>query len=292
MSVAADTNGRSHTYHAEASVLEGHLELPLEQQIKPQAYAKLNPEGGYLSQHAKDYKLEGVISFRSAYTQVAGNLDVKPRRGWTTLVTSVVEGLNILDVLTADRVVGQIATEHPLVGYVPSISFLGTRFDNLRIAGHPVKLEVDPNILGARPLDDTSYTTNAGVIDRVSTQYKRMSEQHPLPDDLQQQYNQLASTLGKSGAVECSLVNQCSLSHPAAPGQPGLCFGHVIKVPGFGTITLAKLRLIYEEAKEEGQPDVIKKTTTHLTMIDLKLGCAVAGCGSAAVLSTNGHTHP
>jgi len=292
MSTLADTNGRTHTYHAEAWVLDGHLQLPLEQEIKRQAYANLNPEGGYLSQHAKDYKLEGVISFRSAYTQVAGNLDVKKDKGWTTLVTSVVEGLNILDVLTADRVVGQISTEHPLKGYIPSISFLGTRFENLRIAGHPIKLEVDPNILGARPEDDTSYTTNAGVAASVSKQYQRMSEQQPLPADLQEQYDKLKSTLGKSGAVECSLVNQASFAHPASPGQPGLCFGHVIKVPGFGTITLAKLNLLYEEIKQEGMPDVIKKTTSHLTMIDLKLGCSVAGNGSVAALSTNGSSHP
>jgi len=64
----------------------------------------------------------------------------------------------VLDVLTADRVVGQIITEHPLVGYVPIISFLGTRFENLRIAGHPVELDLDLNILGDKPARPTALT--------------------------------------------------------------------------------------------------------------------------------------
>ncbi len=58
-----------------------------------------------------------------AYTQVAGNRSTKSGQGWTTLTTSVIEGLNVLDVVTADRVVGQTITEHPLEGYVPSDQF-------------------------------------------------------------------------------------------------------------------------------------------------------------------------
>jgi len=66
------------------------------------------------------------------------------------LTSSVIEGLNILDVITADRIVGQTITNHPLVGYVPSISFLGTRFENLRIAGNPVELDLNHDIFGPR----------------------------------------------------------------------------------------------------------------------------------------------
>ena len=94
----------------------------------------------------------GDLSYEAAHTQVAGNRETKPGHdGYTTLVTSVVEGLNILDVVTADLVVAQISTDHPLVGYVPSITFLGTRFENLRIAGHKVdELEMCLDIFGKR----------------------------------------------------------------------------------------------------------------------------------------------
>ena len=280
----SETNGRTHTYHAEATVLEGHLRLPLTQEIKPQAHAKLPDEGGYIAQRAENYRLEGVISFRSAYTQVAGNRDVKPGHGWATLTTTAIEGLNVLDVLTADRVVGQIITGHPLVGYVPSISFLGTRFENPRIAGHPVELNLDLDLFGAKPANDAAYTLDPAVVGRVSRQYDRIREHQDLPADLLERYNRLSSTLGSREAVKCSLVNH------AAGAYPGLCFGHVITIPDFGKIILAKLTLTHEDFKQEtGVPE---KTTVRLTMIDLQLGCAIAGSVLIGTLSTNGGTKP
>jgi hypothetical protein len=278
------TNGRTHAYHAEASVLDGHLELPLVQQIHPQAYSKLPEKGGYIAQRAENYRLESVISYRSAYTQVAGNRDVKPGRGWATLTTSVVEGLNILDVLTADRVVCQIMTEHPLKGYVPSISFLGTRFENLRIAGQPVDVYMDLDIIGSRPEDDTAYTKDSGFINRVAGQYSRILEQQQLPPELHEKYNLLSKGLGGREAVECSLVNRASGVYP------GLCFGNVITIPHFGRVTLGKLTLHHEDFKPE--TDIPEKTTVRLTMIDLKFGCAVAGRGGVGNGSTNGGTTP
>jgi hypothetical protein len=280
----SETNGRTHNYHAEATVLEGHLQLPLTQEIKPQAYAKLSEHGGYISQRAENYRLEAAISFRSAYTQVAGNRDVKPGHGWATLTTTVIEGLNVLDVLTADRVVGQISTEHPLVGYVPSISFLGTRFENLRIAGHPVEVDLDLGIVGSKPENDAAYTTDSALLGRVSNQYNSIIGHQDLPPELHERYNRLSSTLGSREAVECSLV------HHATGGYPGNCFGHVITVPNFGKITLAKLTLKHEDFKPEtGVPE---KTTVHLAMIDMKLGCAIKGGAGVGSASTNGKNWP
>jgi hypothetical protein len=280
----SETNGRTHTYHAEATLLDGHLTLPLVEAIKPQGNAKLREDGGYLSQRLKDYRLESVISIRSGHTQVAGNRDVKPHRGWATLTTSVVEDLNVLDVLTADRVVCQIATEHPLVGYVPSISFLGTRFENLRIAGHPVDLKMALDIVGPKPTNDAAYSSDHGFIDRVSSQYKNIRGHSDLPPELHERYNQLSSTLVKAETVECSLVNH------ADGGYPGHGFGHVIDVPNFGRITLAKLTLHHEDFKTG--TNIPEKTTLRLTMIDLKLGCPIAGAMGVASVSSNGGSHP
>jgi len=134
-----------HLYHAEATVLKGHLHLPLSPYIHPQAFARLPEEGGYISQHAHDYRLEHVIAYSRAYTQVAGNQEIKKGRGFNTLSTAVVEGLNVLDVVTADRVVAQLSTEHPLQRgkHTPRISLLGTRF-----AKKPIELDVPVMITG------------------------------------------------------------------------------------------------------------------------------------------------
>jgi hypothetical protein len=215
---------------------------------------------------------------------VAGNRSTKPGQGWSTLTTTVIKDLNVLEVLTADRVVGQIITEHPLVGYVPSISFLGTRFENLRIAGHRVELDLDLNILGEKPANDAPYAKDTGVASRVSSQYDRICGHQDLPAELLERYNRLSSTLGSPEAVECSLVNQ------AAGRYPGKSFGHVITIPGFGAITLAKLTVTHEDYHPE--TGVPKKTTVNLTMVDLKLGCVIDGTVALGFSGPNGNTYP
>lgn len=164
---------RYHEYFAEAFALQGNLRLPFVQQFSSPTFVKLNEEGGYVSQHEENFRLGGVMSFRSAYTQVGGNPDTKPDHGWKTLATAVIEGFNVLDVVTADRIVAQMATDHPLIGYIPSVTFLGTRFENLRIDGHEVKLDINTNILGPKPADDQPYTSDREFLGRVDQQYER-----------------------------------------------------------------------------------------------------------------------
>jgi hypothetical protein len=274
---------REHLYHAEAEVLSGLLRLPLAQQVKSQAYAKLPEAGGYLSQHQHDYRLEGVISYASAYTQVAGNPDAKEGHGWSTLATSVVEGLNLLDVVTADRVVAQISVEHPLKGYVPTITFLGTRFENLKIAGHRVELELDLNLLGPKPENDAPYTRGAGFLDRVAKQHDRVRAHPNLLQELISRYTGVSAENKTPEAVECSLVNQ------AGGGFPGECHGHLIHVPNFGTICLANVRLEQSEYTPAGTP---KNTLIHLTMIEARIGCLADGVTQIASGKTNGTTKP
>ncbi len=283
----SEANGRTHRYHAEATVLAGQLELPLVQEIKPQAFAKLPDDGGYLAQQAADYRLESVISFDSAYTQVSGNPDVKEGHGWSTLATSVVENLNVLDVVTADRVVGQISVEHPLVGYVPHVTFLGTRFENLRIAGHPVELDLDLDIFGPKPEEDAPYSKSQSFLDRMATQHGNVRKHPSLLDELMQRYTGLVGNVGKAEQPE---VMECSLVNSAGGDFPGSCFGHVIQVPNFGTIVLAALRL--EQSDYQEQTGIPKSTTFHLTMVEMKMGCIAAGTAHAAKLIINGASSP
>jgi len=281
----SELNGRTHHYHAEATILSGHLRLPLEHHIKPQVHTHLPKEGGYFSHRAENFMLESVISFGSAYSHVAGNINPKPNGGWVTLATTVIEGLNVLEVVTADRIVGQTITEHPREGYVPTISFLGTRFENLRIAGLPVDLDLNANFLGPKPANDAAYTHDAGLIGRISTQLGRVGEHPDLPAELHQRYNRLSASLGSQPEeVECSLVNR------ATGNYPGHSSGHVITIPDFGTMVLGKVTIKHEDFKPEtGAP---KKTTVQLTMIDFHFGCPIEGSGGTGTGSSNGTTEP
>jgi len=281
----SEVNRRTHHYHAEAKILSGHLRLPLDHQIKPQAHVHLPKEGGYFSHRAQDFRLESVMSFRSAYAHVAGNVNTKPGGGWTTLTTTVIEGLNVLEVVTADRIVGQTITEHPAVGYVPTINFLGTRFENLRIAGYPIDLDLDLNFLGPKPANDAPYTHDSALIGRISTQIGRVGEHPALPAHLHERYNRLSASLGSQPEeVECSLVN---LAKGAFPGRS---FGHVITIPDFGTIILGQVTIKHEDFKPE--TGVPRKTTVRLTMIDFHFGCAIDGGAGTGDGASNGSTEP
>ena len=279
---------RYHTYHAESSALSGHIQLPIEQVITPHAFIKVPEEGGYLAQQALEYRLETVISYSRAHTQVSGHKERKPGRGWNTLTTAVIENVNILNVVTADRVVAQIATEYPLKGYVPRIHFLGTHFQNLRIAGHLVEIELDLDIIGPKPENDAAYTRDPGFIDRISRQHARLRE-HPNPiEGLLERYNRVPESFenpdGKLETVECSLVRNAGGSYP------GRTCGHVIHVPDFGTITLARVKIEHDDPHEETRSP--KKTTVHLDMIHAEMGCIATGTVAVGTARTNGSTRP
>ena len=279
-----DQTKRAHHYHAEAFALIGNLTHPVAQEVKPIAYSKLAEEGGYLSQRLEKYRLEAVASFQSAYTHVAGSLENKPGHGWNTLTTSVIEGFNVLDIVTADRIVAQIGTEHPLKGYVPTVTFLGTRFENLRIAGYPVNLSFDHEMLGPKPANDLPYSSGSHVIERVTAQHRRISSQSDVPTEVSSRYNQLPSNSTQQRVIECSLVNQ------AEGGYPGRSFGHVIDVTHFGQIYLATLKV--EESEFDAPSQTFKKTLITLNMIELRMGCIGGGTLSGGGNKTNGGTYP
>lgn len=278
---------RTHTFHAEASVLDAQLQRPLQQDVKPQAFVKLPGKGGYLSERSEKYRLEGVISFRSAYTQVAGNLSAKSGHGWVTLATSVIEGLNVLDVVTADRVVAQISTEHPLEGHVPSVTFLGTRFENLKIAGHEIRPTLNLEICGKTPDGDKPYLLDPAFMAQVSKQNATLAAASNLPETVRSNYRGklpdsaqlqkeweafIAGGPKPKAAVECSLVGALGET------KPWNSVGHMIEVPEFGRIFLAELKVDCD--------------TFGLTMIRLDMGCIGHGGTQASTAVVNGSTKP
>jgi hypothetical protein len=283
---------RTHTYHAEAHALGGKIILPLEQEITPHALTSVPEEGGYRAQQASEYRLETVISYGRAHTQVSGHKEIKPGRGWNTLTTAVIENVNILNIVTADRVVAQIATEHPLKGYVPRISFLGTQFHNLRIAGHLIDLDLDLDIVGPKPDNDAAYTRDAGFVDRVSRQHARLREHPNVLEEILERYNlvpgrvseNLESPEGDQETVEFSLVRQAKGSYP------GKTFGHVIHVPDFGTIYLATVKIEHEDWSPVAKTH--KRTTVSLEMLRAKMGCIATGSTVVGTARTNGTSAP
>lgn len=292
-----------HKYHAEANILSGHLKQPVNQEIYRQAAVGLDDiRGGHFFQRAEHFSLEGLISFKSGYSHVSGNRSLK-NHGWVTLATSVLEGLNVLDVITADRLVAQVSTEHPLEnGHTPFVTFLGTHFENLRVGGYKVEVELDLGICGDRPEGDKLYTSSAGFLDRAERQSGSIVRAKGLPSAIQTLYDADLTTIQRlqeragtdSGdetreeaahsKVVCSLVSKIG----AIPIPGVRSFGNVLEIPGFGFVALAELSVGERLYDGETTPS----NYFDLTMIKLQMGCIGDGQAQAANVTANGHHHP
>jgi hypothetical protein len=260
---------RTHTFHAHAHILRSDAGHPLTHDLGNQGFVRLPGEGGFRSQFQDSYQSGDGISFKSAYMHVAGTSSSKAGYGWVTLATSVVTGLNVHDVVTADLVFAQVSTEHPLEGYVPSVTFLGTRFENLRIGGREVEPVFDLGICGPKPDGDKPYLQDPGFLSRVSQQRERINNVPGLPDWARQQYHWDPEAVGQTGKAECSLVIN------VARATPGTSFGHSVEVPGFGKVSLAKL---------------VVDRAFHLTMVGVYADSG--GTVSAGTTTANGGTRP
>ena len=231
----ADGIVRTHFFHANAAMLQSNGERSLAGQLPNKASIKLPEEGGFRSQFIENYRSNNGVSFKSAYVHVAGTRSSKPGYGWVTLATSILTGLNVRDLVTADLVMAQVSTEDPLVDHVPAVSFQGSRIENLRICGRTVDPVFDLDICGPRPNGETPYVREQAFLDRVASQYQRILNTPGLPDSAQQQYHWDPATVEQTGTVKCSLVTGIERS------TPGTSFGHIIQVPGLGEVALAEL---------------------------------------------------
>ncbi|MCU1322793.1 MAG: hypothetical protein JWM43_2442 [Acidobacteriaceae bacterium] len=267
---------RQFYYHSDASPLGGHITHPFEEVISTAASSSLAQAGGHVSSRLDSYQLDPIVSVTSAYSHISGVVN-KSTGNWTTLTTSVVENLNLLEVVTADRIVSRLAVEHPLVGYTPKVSFVGVQFDNLRVAGHPVHPTLNLNLLatdGRKGFPDRPYLEHEKFLQTVVGQSRRITEAQDAPEWLKARYGwvQSAEERKKRGYVLCSLVEDVQGVKDAD------AFGHVITVPDFGNIFLSEL--------------VLDQGSFRLTMMRTELGCPAEGNLSFATADSNGVTVP
>jgi len=304
-----------HQYHAEANLLSGVLERPIVQSILPQAQLSLlDWRGGHLYQRAQGFDLEALVSFKSGYTRVSGYRSEK-KQTFVTVATSVIEGLNVFDVLTADRVVAQVATSHPMpkdgdLGHVPDVTFLGTQFENLKVTGYDVKVAINPKICGERPANDVPYLFNNDFLDEAREQVDEITGFGKVPKELEKQsaeflgecsqdievIKRLRERRGEDDEqphkVNCSLVESVILPK-SIPGVEVV--GNVMYVRDFGIVTLGNISV--ERRLEDPDPsDPYGKPSLsnyfEIKMFDLRLGCVGEGRIIAASGSGNGTGRP
>jgi len=265
-------------YHADASPLGGHITHPIENIIHTQASTSLAQAGGHAESRIESYRLDNSVTLTSgpAYSHTTGVLN-KTTGTWTTLVTSVVENLNVLEVVTADRIVSKLHVEYPVEGDHPKISIIGSKFVNLRVNGESINPVLDIDLLTS---ESTSEFPDKHLMDekvfnnKVSSHYKKIAETKGTPAWLAGRHASMKSPEGrkKKGYVLCSLVAELQ------GAKPGTSFGHVLHVPGFGNIFFGEL--------------IVSPNSYRLTMMRIEMGCLAEGNISAASSFSNGFLIP
>jgi len=295
--VTATTAKPCHDYHAEAHVLSGDLKRPIEQTIERHAPVALRDRrGGHLTRFTEDVSIEGLITFTKGHTRVSGARSLK-NNGWITLSTSVIEGFNVFEIITADRVVSQVSTDHAyLNGHVPRVTFLGTQFRNLQVSGFPVTLTIDLGVCGDIPPSGKSYMRDPKFLNTVRTQTAQIAKASGLPKDLKQQYDEklacidrIINTCDADDKVSREPIT-CSLVQNIAPIPiPGVqVFGHVLVIPEFGSVALGEIEVGEKMYEGSEKPDVY----FQLTGVNMKLGCVGHGTAMAATANANGAHKP
>jgi hypothetical protein len=150
-------------YHALASGVSGHITLPFQHLVEVQAASALPMTGGHSVSRVEGFRCKDMFSFSSASTMTTGS---ESRESYNTLATATVEGLNILNVVKADRVVARLASKYSKDTREYSATFAGSHFENLRIAGKLVEVEIAPERLKRLPRSDKiQFSSIAEAID-------------------------------------------------------------------------------------------------------------------------------
>lgn len=296
MTPTAASAAPSHDYHATAVLLKGNLQRPIDQTIEPQGALSLDgPLDGHFARHAENVSIEGLISFRRGDTRVSGARSLKDN-GWVTLTTSILEGLNVFEIITTDRLVSQISTDHPYKdGHFPRVTFVGTQFQNFRVGGFAPTLTLNLGIC-ERAAGDQSIFQDANFLRRVREQTEKIAGARGLPKELKDEYDERLAYIktlisdgnagGKGGhkPITCSLVQ--SIGEIPIPGVQS--FGNVLLIPEFGTVRLGEINVGEKADSKSGKPDVY----FELTGARMKLGCVGDGTLSSATVAANGRHYP
>jgi hypothetical protein len=265
-----------YSLRADANALGGYLEAPVAKTLPTLAPVSLPPVGGFATARSEAFTADEIISCSSAYTRVLGQECCADGSG-SILVTAVVEDLNILEVVRADRIVTQLAItlsdETPAIGFCVS----GTVFEGLRIAGHECRPILNKEL--QRPHDGKGaggrlacdQVRQAGRVQGESllSGFKDGSEDaHRWVVGRHRRMTAEPPASG-GGYALASLVDRLEVAGGCSS------YGHIVEIPGFGQILLGEL--------------VVSCDAVQLIGIRAQLGCCpVRGRLAVAVVGGGG----
>lgn len=200
-------------FHAEGHAFSGEIHHPFWYPIKAKASTSLPTIGGHAAAHHAEFSFRNLVSFKNAHTHVSGR---RVRDEYLTHASTIIEGLNVEGVLTADRITCNLSSTHSREHPEPLILAHGSKFENLRIKGQPVNITLRDELL--QDCDTLEKLRNHVARERQSGKIRRYDD----------------------GAVICTLVEKIESPFPI-----NLKDDHIFHVDGFGTITVAEVFAVY-----------------------------------------------
>lgn len=197
-------------FHAVGHAFSAKFCRPFEHVIEAQAATSLPTIGGHANARVENFKEHHFVSFRHAHTHVSGSW--QDEETVVTHATSTVEGLNILNFITADRIVARLTSEYRRGRKEAHIIAIGSQFDNLRIAGHAVKVILRHDLFLKCP-----------VFEDLRNFIARDKEN-----------GKIAAT--EDGVALCSLVEKIETDLPGLEKN-----GHILRIPHFGEVSVAQV---------------------------------------------------
>ena len=267
---------KSYYFRADANALGGFLEKPFEKIIPTLAPVSLPAVGGFATARSEAFTLDEIVGCSSAYTRVSGRENPKDEAkdqaeegSVSILVTAVVEDLNILEVVTARRIVAQVSiwVPGPDSQERPKFSLLGSRFEGLKLAGHdrrpkPYPQQQPDQQQQQPPPPQSGEGGRADPLTWPDVQRIRLARAgEPAKKNHRWVTSDLSSEKGDDKF--CLLVDGFEDTGPCK-----------VKIPGFGLITLGELLIT---------PDSVR-----LVALRADLGCPVTGGASVAAVGGGG----
>jgi hypothetical protein len=270
--MSLNRNAGTFWFRAGALALGGRIESPPNEVIESQASCMLPPIGGFASQTARDFNYRNIVRFRSATSMVSGQrVQHEGRVSCDTLACVAIEDLNILDVVTADRVVARISSSHLRSNPDNHALPYGSHFENLRIGGVRIEPRVNRKLLNAKTLaeilkrdagdpDEVRFVDANGAL--LQPKRKAAAKAAPAP----------APLLGDTFLAPLFDLGD---SLPAGCSRHG---AHGIAIPGLGRVFFGEY--------------LITRSSRRLIMLRVELGCPITGSLSICMSDGNGHWDP
>jgi hypothetical protein len=264
---------RFYSFRVDANALGGFLDEPVRKIIPTVAPVSLPSVGGFATARSEGFNLDEIVSCSCAHTRVSGT-EHRADGSISILTSAVVEGLNILEVVTADRIVAQLSISIPKGVNEFQISLAGSRFEGLRLSGRDncptLNPELSPPGGGQQLLLAWQDIARAGrsqakkLIDRFKARGDKDAEQWA-----QKRHGWMNGPQPENGrGLLCSLVDGFDGEESDKSG------GHIVEIPGFGRIFLGEL--------------YVSRNSVQLVAIRAELGCPVAGGVSIAAVGGGG----